>query len=335
MNVKFGHFAVLDAHHSVHEVLRQSVIAEKNGFDSVFVSDHFHPWLNTRAQAAMGWPVIAAIAERTKEVAPISTNCTCPIIRYNPAIVAQTFATLSVMYPNRIALGVGAGEPVNEVPMTGSWPNPGKRLDMLVEAVKVVKMLWENENPNTFKGRYFRLLKAKLYTKPKEKIPLYFAATGPKACELAGRYGDHWITCHADADKLRNLTIPAFERGAKEAGKNPDEMDRVLTSGYALNSSLKKAVYACRAYAGGQVPGALKYRMYDPREIEKYASDISDEALMRNFIVATSADEIIERLDEYVKAGINHFCLIDLGPDIDQSMDVMGKKVIPYFKSKA
>ena len=330
--IRFGYSAPLEYIYDVEEILRQGVLAEKFGFDSLFLSDHFHPWFSD-GYAAMVWPVMTAIAAKTRLLSPISTTATCPIIRYNPAIIAQVIATLSVMYPNRIALGVGAGEALNEYPPTGEWPNPRQRLDMLTEAVYVIKQLWENDKPINFKGDYYQLFKAKLYTKPKNKIPLYFAAGGAKSCELAGRHGDHWITGSTSIERLVNVLFPALKKGVEAAGKNLDEMDKVLASCIALDESFEKAITACKPFCGSLVPGIFKYKMYDPEEIKNQATNISEDTITDNFIIAIQPDEIIEKLEKYAKAGINHFCIANVGPDVDRCIKIMGEKVIPYFKN--
>lgn len=331
MEVKFGYVGATE-HYSPKEVIEQAILAEENGLDGIWVSDHFHPW-HTKGNVGMAWPIMAAIAERTKRIAPISTNVTCPTIRYNPAIVAHTFATLAVMYPRRIALGVGSGEAMNELPLTGKWPKASKRLDMLVEAVKIIRMLWESDNPVTFKGKYFQLTGAKLYTKPKEEIPLFFAADGPKACELAGKYGDHWITVRAEPEHIKNVTLPAFERGAREAGKNPAKMKRMAVVLYSIDKNYDKAVEACRPFAAALIPEMFKYGVYDPKELEEHGNIVSRERIEGNCIVGTSPESIIEKLDGLIKVGINYFALLNLSPQVKEGIKIIGEKIIPYFKS--
>ncbi len=223
MQTKIGYFASLEQYRPM-DALEQAVRAEKIGFDSVWADDHFHPWYHENAQSAQAWAWMGAALQATKRVF-MSTCITCPILRYNPAIVAQTFATLRQMYPKRVGVAVGAGEAMNEVPVTGKWPSVTERQEMTVEAVQVMRKLWESDEPVTFKGKYFVLDKAFLYTKPEDKtVPLYFSGMGPKGAKLAGIYGDHLMTVAADPATLKNVTIPKFEEGAREAGKDPSKM---------------------------------------------------------------------------------------------------------------
>ena len=235
------------------DALEQTIRAEKVGFDSVWADDHFHPWYHDNAQSAQAWAWMGAALQATKKVF-ISTCITCPIMRYNPAIVAQTFATLRQMYPGRVGVAVGAGEAMNEVPVTGEWPSVPVRQDMTVEAVKVMRMLWESDKPVTFKGDYFTLDKAFLYTKPDDEVPLYFSGMGPKGAKLAGMYGDHLMTVAAAPSTLKNVTIPKFEEGAREAGKDPSKMEHAMLIWYSVDPDPDKAVEGNRFWAGCLVP---------------------------------------------------------------------------------
>ena len=149
--------------------------------------------VHRRGQA---WAWMGATLQATKRVF-ISTCITCPIIRYNPGVVAQTFATMRQMYPDRVGIAVGAGEALNEVPVSGQWPSVPERQDMTVEAIEVMRKLWESKSPVSFKGKYYTLDKAFLYTKPTDEVPLYFSGMGPKGAKLAGKYGDHLMTVSA------------------------------------------------------------------------------------------------------------------------------------------
>jgi G6PDH family F420-dependent oxidoreductase len=150
METKIGYFASIEQYKPM-DALEQSVRAEKVGFDSIWVDDHFHPWYHTDAQSGQAWAWMGATLQATKKVF-VSTCITCPILRYNPGVVAQTFATLRQMYPKRVGIAVGAGEALNEVPVTGKWPSVAERQDMTVEAIEVMRKLWESKAPVSFKG---------------------------------------------------------------------------------------------------------------------------------------------------------------------------------------
>lgn len=312
------------------DALTQSVRAESVGFDSIWVDDHFHPWYHTGAQSAQAWAWMGATLQATKRVF-ISTCITCPIIRYNPAVVAQTFATLRQMYPGRVGVAVGAGEAMNEVPVTGQWPSVPERQDMTVEAVQVMQKLWESKEPVTFKGKYYTLDKAFLYTKPIDKVPIYFSGMGQKGARLAGKYGDHLMTVAADPATLKNVTIPQFEAGAREAGKDPSKMERAMLIWYSVDPDYEKAIEGLRFWAGCLVPAMFKYKVYDSKEVELHANIVGHDMIKNNYMVATNAEDLIKEIKRFKNAGITHFCLGNSSPNVNAGIDIF-KDVIPAVK---
>ena len=154
-----------------------AVVAEATGFDSVVVSDHFQPWRHTDGHAPFSFAWLAALGERTKRVT-LGTSVVTPTFRYHPAIVAQAMATLASLYPDRVLLGVGTGESMNEVPVLGiEWPDFKERFGRLKEAIEIMRKLWTEERV-TFDGEYFHTRNATVYDRPEHKIPLYVAASG-------------------------------------------------------------------------------------------------------------------------------------------------------------
>jgi len=329
METKIGYFASLEQY-SPRDALEQTVRAEKVGFDSIWVDDHFHPWYHDNAHCGQAWAWMGAALEATKKVF-ISTCITCPIIRYNPAIVAQTFATLRNMYPDRVGCAVGAGEAMNEVPVTGVWPSVPERQEMTVEAVEVMKKLWQSKEPVSFKGKYFTLDKAFLYTKPQDEVPLYISGLGPKGAYMAGKYGDHLMTVAADPDMLKNSTIPNFEKGARDSGKDPKEMERAMLIWYSVDDDMTCAIEGNRFWSGVLVPSMFKYKVYEPKEVQAHAALVSHDLIRKNYICGTDSEQLIKEIERFKRAGINHFCLGNSSPDINKGIDVF-KEVIPAIK---
>jgi secondary-alcohol dehydrogenase (coenzyme-F420) len=326
VKTKIGYFASIEQYKPM-DALKQSVRAENVGFDSVWVDDHFHPWYHTGAQSAQAWAWMGATLQATKRVF-ISTCITCPILRYNPAVVAQTFATLRQMYPGRVGIAVGAGEAMNEVPVTGKWPSVPERQDMTVEAIGVMRKLWESKEPVSFKGKYFTLDRAFMYTKPDDEVPLYFSGMGPKGAKLAGKYGDHLMTVAASPDVLRNVTIPQFEAGAKEAGKDPKKMERAMLVWYSVDPDYEKAIEGLRFWSGCLVPSMFKYPVCDSKEVECHANLVGHQMMKENYIVATDAEGLIREIKRFKNAGITHFCLGNSSPNVNAGIDIF-KDVIP------
>lgn len=326
MKTKIGYFASIEQYKPM-DALKQSVRAENVGFDSIWVDDHFHPWYHTDAQSGQAWAWMGATLQATKR-AFISTCITCPIIRYNPAIVAQTFATLRQMYPGRVGVAVGAGEAMNEVPVTGVWPSVPVRQEMTVEAIQVMRKLWESKEPVSFKGKYYTLDRAFMYTKPDDEVPLYFSGMGPKGAKLAGKYGDHLMTVAADPATLKNVTIPNFVAGAKEAGKDPGKMERAMLVWYSVDPDYEKAIEGLRFWSGCLVPSMFKYPVCDSKEVECHANLVGHEMMKNNYMVATSAEGLIKEIKRFKDAGITHFCLGNSSPNVNLGIDVF-KEVIP------
>jgi coenzyme F420-dependent glucose-6-phosphate dehydrogenase len=313
-------------------LLVHAVLAEKYGFETLWTSDHFHPWAHTGAAGGFAWVWIASAAERTNSI-KIGTAVTAPILRYHPAIVAQAFATLAYMYPDRIFLGLGAGEALNESPLGYVWPTPKQRVEMLEEAMIVIKKLWSG-NFTTFKGKFYRLKKAKLYTTPRKPIKIYVAAGGPKVAELAGRHADGILIGPGGLTEVERL-FNAFEEGAKKAGRKPELLERVVELLVSYDEDYGKALKSCRFWRGSMLPIFFKYDIYDPREIEEHGKLVGDEALAEKWIIATTADEHIEAIEKYVKAGFNHVYFVSSSPDEAKFIKFYGEKVLPYFKQRS
>jgi len=270
---------------------------------------------------------MGATLQATKR-AFISTCITCPIIRYNPAVVAQTFATLRQMYPGRVGVAVGAGEAMNEVPVTGVWPSVPVRQDMTVEAVQVMRKLWESKEPVSFKGKYYTLDRAFMYTKPDDEVPLYFSGMGPKGAKLAGKYGDHLMTVAADPTTLKNVTIPNFLAGAKEAGKDASKMERAMLIWYSVDPDYEKAIEGLRFWSGCLVPSMFKYPVCDSKEVECHANLVGHEMMKNNYMVATDAEDLIREIKRFKDAGSLTSALGNSSPNVNLGIDIF-KEVIP------
>jgi alkanesulfonate monooxygenase SsuD/methylene tetrahydromethanopterin reductase-like flavin-dependent oxidoreductase (luciferase family) len=179
-----------------------------------------------------GWTVMSSALQAT-ERASFMTIVTAPIMRYHPAIVAQAFATMGAMYPGRVQIGVGTGEPPNEMALRGgAFPSNATRLEMLEEAITVMNKLWTSAEPVSFAGKYYTLNNAMVLTKPAEKVPVWVSAVGPRSAKLAGRLGDHLMTLATDAHYVKDVLMPNFEAGAREAGKDPETMERAVQPVY-------------------------------------------------------------------------------------------------------
>src|SRR5256712_7502620 len=219
-----------------------AVDAERNGFDSVFVSDHFQPWRHSDGHAPFAFAWLAATGERTQRV-QLGTSVATPTFRYHPAIVAQAFGTLGSLNPGRMILGVGTGEHLNEGALGITWPDNKERFARLREAVKLIKLLW-SEQSVTFEGEYYRTRNATFYDRPDQPIPIYIGAGGPQVAKYAGRAGDGLICTSGKGMELYSgQLLPSFSDGAKESGRDPEAPDHMIQANLPLDTHRKPALH--------------------------------------------------------------------------------------------
>jgi coenzyme F420-dependent glucose-6-phosphate dehydrogenase len=328
--IEFGYRAVEEMHQPSC-MLDFAVLAEKQGFDFVCISDHFHPWFHRCGRAGHAWVWIGAAGAKTSKVR-LGTGVTACIYRYNPAIVAQAFATLDELYPGRIFLGVGTGEALNEMPIAlanQKWPRYRERLDRTAEAVRIIKALWKGEFVD-FEGKYFRLNSANLYTKPKKKIPIYFAAYGPKSARMAGLLGDALMTGMGSADERPLELFEAFEQGVKESGRRIEDMSKLVETRVSYDKDYEKALGSLYIWRTLRVPGALA--IADPRELDRLVEDV-DPQYLRN-LVFTDVEDVIGRIEDFVKLGFNEIQIGSASPDEEGFIREFGRKALPYLKEE-
>src|SRR5687768_15164430 len=231
------------------ELLRFTELAEQYGFDSVFISDHFQPWRHAGGHSPASLPWLGAAAARTKRVM-IGTSVLTPAYRYHPSIVAQAFATLGVMFPGRIVLGVGSGESLNEVPATAiEWPEQKERTARLREAVALIRKLWSEERV-TFDGQYYRTSRATIYDRPDKPVPIFIAAGGPVVARFAGRAGDGMIcTSGKDRSLYTEQLLPGVAAGLAESERPARLFERMIEVKVSFDPDLVDAREATRHWA--------------------------------------------------------------------------------------
>ena len=312
-------------------MLERVKLMEKASLDIIWVPDHFHPWFHTGAQEAQAWVFMGAAAARTSRIS-FGTAVTTPIFRYHPAIVAQTFATLGAMFPDRILLGLGTGEAMNEIPLGYKWPIFKERAERLEEAIRIIRVLW-SEDFASFKGKYYRLLKANLYTRPKNPVPLYVAANGPTVARIAGRYADGFITPFGDPDHAKKVLFPALQEGAKEKSRDPSKIETVLEISTYYDHDHERALEYARKWGAAATPLFFKLALYDPRDIEEFGKLMSDEVLKRAFTVSSEPEPFIKSIEQAIKTGFTQAYFSGTTADEPGFLEMLAKHVIPYIKS--
>ena len=314
----------------VTQLIDYGVSAERAGFDAIWTSDHFQPWQDNEGHAGFAWVTLAALGQKMTRI-PLGTGVTCPTYRYHPSIVAEAFASLGLLYPGRVFLGVGSGEALNEVAAGGGWGDYKERSGRLIEAVELIKQLWTGQLV-TFKGDYYQVENARLYDVPEQPIPIYIAATGPKSMRLAGQYGDGLIT---DPERAMKPELKAaFEEGARAAGKDPAQMPIIVESFVTVGTEAEARKYAPLWQF---LPNAWSkyFSDPDPRSIQKRAeADVPIEDLLKMWTVGQDAQTHIKKLQELIDSGLKHVFIHSAQPDQRAVIDFYGKEVLPHIKGR-
>jgi TAT-translocated FGD2 family F420-dependent dehydrogenase len=310
----------------VPELVNLGVMAEQAGFELLANSDHLQPWQANEGHAGAAWVTMAAIGQRTQKVW-IGPTVTCPSFRYNPAVVAEAFASLSLLYPGRIFLGVGSGEALNEEAAVGSWPVWHERSERLVEATQLIRELWKGQQVE-HRGKYFNV-NAKIYDPPAQPIPLLMAANvGPKAMRRAGQYGDGLIT---DPESWKKHKAE-FEAGAKAARKEPREMP-VLVEQFVVVGDQKEAEQAAQLWRF--LPKAFKsyFNMRDPQAIQDRAdAEIQLPKLISSWSVGTDPDTHAAKIIELFESGATIVNVHSGQADQQRAIEFYGNQVLPKVR---
>jgi coenzyme F420-dependent glucose-6-phosphate dehydrogenase len=303
----------------------------KKGVERCWSSDHYMPWWHTGSSGGTAWPWNrAALAKTTKII--LGTGVTPPILRYHPAIVAQVFATLGFMFPNRVFLGVGRGEALNEVPAGNSWPPNLERFERLKEAIHLIKKLWIEEWVN-FGGQYYWVKDSNLYTKPERPIPLYIAGLKPQSAQLAGEEGDGFITNELDVESIKNKLLPAVKEGARRSGKDYDSLEKILFIPASYDEDLQKALQSIRFWRGAMIKAFFEVDVHDPRIIEENAQVIGDDTLQEMLLVISNAEEGIKKLTKYTDLGFTEIVLTNSSPNREKLINLIAESIAPEFKN--
>ncbi|MET9203301.1 glucose-6-phosphate dehydrogenase (coenzyme-F420) [Gordonia sp. NPDC003585] len=307
------------------ELVEIAVAAEEHGMDSVAVSDHFQPWRHNGGHAPFSLAWMAAVGERTKRV-QIGTSVMTPTFRYNPAVIAQAFASMGCLYPGRIMLGVGTGEALNEYAtgFQGEWPEFKERFARLREAIKLMRELWTGEEVN-FDGEYYHTQGAYMYDVPSQPIPVYVAAGGPVVARYAGRAGDGFIcTSGKGADLYQEKLIPAVKEGAEKAERDFDAIDRMIEIKISYDPDPELALENTRFWAPLSLTAEQKHSVNSSTEMERLADELPIEQVAKRWIVASDPDEAVEKVKFYTDCGLNH--LVFHAPGHDQ------RRFLEYFQ---
>jgi G6PDH family F420-dependent oxidoreductase len=315
--MKIGYFLACEEF-GPHELVAQARAAEAAGFHALWISDHFHPWNDAQGHSPLVWGMIGALSEATSLA--VTTAVTCPTVRIHPAIIAQAAATAAVQLNGRFGLGVGSGEALNEHILGDAWPETNERLDMLEEAIAVMRRLWEGKTIS-HRGRHYAVDRARIYTLPEQPSPVLVSGFGPKAIELAARIGDGFVTTMPDPDSIKAF----HDQGG--AGKPVQAGTKVC-----YGSDAAEAVRTVhRIWPNESLPGELAQILPTPTHFEQASELVTEEMIAESVPCGPDLDRHVAALQEFADAGVDELFVQQIGGGHDAFFDAYAREVLPKF----
>ncbi|MBX9389642.1 TIGR03557 family F420-dependent LLM class oxidoreductase [Streptomonospora nanhaiensis] len=317
---RIGYFLATEQH-PPRELVRQARMAHEAGFDGLWISDHYHPWLDRQGQASFVWSVIGAIGEAVP--LPVTTAVTCPIRRIHPAIVAQAAATTGALLPGGFALGVGTGEALNEHIFGDPWPSAPERLAMLEEAVGLMRELWTGRLVSR-RGTYYTVDGARIYTLPERPPRVLMSAFGPKAADTAGRIADGLIVMGPAEDTVREFRASGGEGKPVQGG---------LHVCWGPDAARARAL-ARRQWPNDALPGETSQILPLPRHFRQVTDElITEERVAAQVPCGPDPEAHLAAIRPYYEAGADEVYVSQIGPDQDGFFRFYADEVIPRVRA--
>jgi coenzyme F420-dependent glucose-6-phosphate dehydrogenase len=313
-------FTLSSEEHGPRDLVRHAAGAEAAGFDFVMVSDHFHPWIDRQAHSPFVWAVLGGLAQATERVR-VGTGVTCPIIRIHPAIVAHAAATAAVMLEGRFLFGVGTGENLNEHVLGDRWPPIDQRLEMLEEALQVIRLLWDGGS-QSHRGRYYTVQQARIYDLPGEPPPILVAVKGERAATLAGRIGDGVIGVAPEEEVIRT-----FEEAG---GIGKPRFAQVHVCWAEEEADARKI--AREWWPNTSIPGELGVELSLPRHFEQASETVTEDDVAESVVCGPDPERHLLAVREYLDAGFDHVWIHQIGPDQDGALRFYEREVLPKLR---
>src|SRR3954452_24213592 len=309
--MKIGYFLSCEEN-DPRALIAQAKQAHEAGFHALWISDHYHPWNDEQGHSAFVWSMIGALAEATP--LPVTTGVTCPTMRIHPAVIAQAAATSAVLHEGRFSLGIGSGEALNEHILGTHWPEADVRLEMLEEAVEVMRKLWEG-GQRSHRGRHYTVENARLYDLPEQRVPILVSGFGPKSIRLAARIGDGYVTMSADKD--------AIDLYRSEGGKGPIQAGTKVCY-MADEDEGRETVH--RLWPNEALPGELAQVLPTPSHFEQARELVTPDKLVTP--VGPDIETHLESLRQYAEAGVDELYVQQIGPNVDAFFDEWAPAVL-------
>jgi G6PDH family F420-dependent oxidoreductase len=301
-----------------NELVRQAVRAEAAGFERLWISDHFHPWIDEQGQSPFVWSVIGALSQACS--LPVTTAVTCPIMRIHPAVIAQAAATCATQLNGRFVLGLGTGEALNEHITGEYWPPAVTRREMLEEAVDVIRRLFTGDQIS-HRGKYFTVDNARIYTLPPQPVPIYISGFGPRSARLAGRIGDGYQTTMPSRELLSEF------HQAGGAGKPAQAGFKVCHA----PTTEEGVSTAHRLWPTEHLPGELAQILPTPTHFEQASSLVTASAVAETVPCGADPKPYVERIRTFTDAGYDEVYLQQIGPEQDRFFDFWSSEIAPEF----
>ena len=319
---EYGYFLASEDY-SPKTLVEQARMAEQAGFTSLWISDHYHPWLDVQGHSPFVWSVIGALSEATS--LPVQTAVTCPTVRMHPAVVAQAAATSSLLLNGRFRLGVGSGEALNEHILGHVWPQASVRLEMLEEAVGIIRHLLTGREVSHH-GKHYTVENARLYDCPDDPVPIDVAGFGPSAIELAGRIGDGFLTTAPDRD-----AVERFRRSGGGHGQGQGAVIGGMKVCYDTDrDAAVRAVH--RRWPNMFLPGELAQVLPHPSHFAQAVRLVSEEQVAASPLpMGDDPEEHIRGLRAYAEAGFDTVHVNQIGADLRGFFDFYRTKVLPQL----
>jgi G6PDH family F420-dependent oxidoreductase len=300
------------------DLVELAIKAERAGFEGLWISDHYHPWIDEQGHSPFVWSVIGALAEATKQ--KVTTAVTCPTIRIHPAVIAQAAATATLLLDGRFALGVGSGEALNEHILGDRWPDADERLEMLEEAVQVIRTLWQGGFQD-HRGTHYRVQHARIYDLPQTPPPILVSGFGPKAIDLAAKIGDGFVTTGPDAEAVGQFRANATDSASIHGG--------VKVCWGADEAQARKTAY--RLWPNDALPGELAQILPTPQHFEQASQLVTEEMVAEAAPCGPDIERHVHAIQEYADAGFDELYVQQIGPEQDAFFEAYREHVLPQF----
>ncbi|HSZ40170.1 MAG TPA: TIGR03557 family F420-dependent LLM class oxidoreductase [Trebonia sp.] len=313
---RYGYFLSSEEYEPA-SLIRQAKMAEEAGFEALWISDHYHPWLDEQGQSSFVWGVIGALSQVTD--LPITTAVTCPIARMHPAIVAQAAATAALLTDGKFRLGVGTGEALNEHVTGGPWPPAAQRREMLTEAVTIIDELFTGEQI-TYHGKYYEVDTARLYSRPDTPPPVYVSGFGRKSAELAGRIADGYICMGAAADLVKLY---------RDSGGGDRPVQGGLKCCWAPDAGAARATVR-RLWPSDYIPGESAQLLPLPRHFGQLAPLVTDDMITAP--CGPDPEPYVQAIRAHEEAGFDELYLGQVGGRTEGAFEFFAREVLPRLR---